>query len=92
MQNILLPLFWLTNKNIFINRKTWDFFFVVFVLFVVNNPLCELPFYMSTKPIEMKLFKLRTIAFSYREHVDLYCSDKGDDIILHVHNLHVHFQ
>ena len=33
----------------------------------------------------MKLFKLRTIAFSYIEHVDLYCSDKGET--LHIHNL-----
>ena len=53
-------------------------FFVVFILFVVNITLCRSAFYMSTKPIEieMKLFKLRTIAFSYGEHVDLYCSDK----------------
>ena len=37
---------------------------------------------MSTKPmeIEMKLFKLRKNAFSHSEHVDLYCSDKGDNI------------
>ena len=43
---------------------------------------------MSTKLIEMKL---RATAFSYSEHVDLYCSDKGDNIILHVHNPHVRF-
>ena len=42
--------------------------------------------------IEMKLFKLYKIAFGYSEHVDLYCSAKGDNIILHVHNLHVHFR
>ena len=37
----------------------------------------------------MKLFKLHTIACSYSEHVDLYCSDKGET--LHIHNLPVHF-
>ena len=51
-----------------------------FVLFVVNVPLCWSAFYESTKPIEieMKLSKLRMIAFSYSEHVNLYYSDKGD--------------
>ena len=68
-----------------INRKTWYYFFVVFVLFVVNIPLCSRSAcYISTKPIvglnEMKLLKLPTIAFSYSEHVDVYCSDKGDNI------------
>ena len=41
---------------------------------------------------KMKLFKLRTIAFSYSEHVDLYCSDKGENIILHIRSLNVHFR
>ena len=90
---ILLPLFWLTNKKKCINKKTWDFL-VVFVLFVVNIPLCESAFYTTTKPIEneMKLFKLCTMAFSFSGHVDLYCSDKGENIILLFHDLQVHFR
>ena len=36
----------------------------------------------------MKLFKLGTIALNYSEHVNLYCSGKGET--LHIHNLHVH--
>ena len=81
--NILLPLFWLTNKNIRINRKARDLFCSIRFL-IVNISLCGSTFYMSTKPIEteMKLFKLRTIALSYSERVDLYCSDKGYNIIL----------
>ena len=39
---------------------------------------------------ETKLFKLRTIAFSYSDYVDLYCSGKGET--LHIQNLHVHFR
>ena len=31
------------------------------------------------------------MAFSYSGHVNLYCSDKGENI-LHVHNLQVHFR
>ena len=38
----------------------------------------------------MKLFKLRMIAFSYGEHIDLYCSEKGET--LDIHNLHIHFR
>ena len=40
---------------------------MVFVLFL----LCGSAFYTTTKPIEieMKLFKLRTMAFSYNGHV-----------------------
>ena len=38
----------------------------------------------------MKLFKLRSIAFSYSEQVGLYCSDKGET--LHIHNFHIHFR
>ena len=68
------------------------FLFVLVALFVVNISLCGSEFFTPIKPteIEMKLFKLGKIAFSYIEHIDLYCSDKGDNIILDVHNFHVH--
>ena len=50
---ILLPLFWVTIKGICINRKTRETsIFAVFVLFVVNIPLCGSAFYMPPKPIE----------------------------------------
>ena len=31
----------------------------------------------------MKMFKLLKMAFNYSRHVDLYCSDKRENIILH---------
>ena len=66
-------------------------FFAVFVLFVVNIPLVGQHFICQQSRLnEMKLFKLRTIAFSYSQYVDLYCSDKGET--LHIHSLHVHFR
>ena len=53
--------------------------------FVGQHFICQ-----QSRLNEMKLFKLRTIAFSYSDYVDLYCLDKGET--LHIHNPHVHFR
>ena len=59
---ILLPLFWLTVKSICINR---NFCFAVFVLFDVNIPFVGQHFICQQSRLnEIKLFTLRTIAFS----------------------------